>query len=139
MLASTRLDELMRACFLAGFVPAILAPILWPLVLMSAENGIPRLPLVAVMSISGMALLGGMIGSLLVGLPSICIADRLGLNRPMVMSAIGAVLSVAVLFVSMWGAGNAPPFESWPVFVFFAVIGASCGAVASRLSRRVSS
>ena len=137
MLTPTRLDELVRACFLAGLLPAILAPILWPFVLISEGNGIPTLPLVAIMSISGMALLGGMIGCLLVGIPSIYAADRLGVNRPKVMSIIGAAVSVAVLFIVMWAAGHTPPLQSWPVFVFFAAIGASCGAVASRLSRRV--
>ena len=137
MLTPTRLDELVRACFLAGLLPAILAPILWPFVLISEGNGIPTLPLVAIMSISGMALLGGMICCLLVGIPSIYAADRLGVNRPMVMSIVGVAVSIAVLFISMWAGGNTPPLQSWPVFVFVAVIGASCGAVASRLSRRV--
>ena len=134
MMTPTRLDELVRACFLAGLAPAILAPILWPIVLMLHGNGMPDLPLVAIASITGMALLVGMIGCLFIGLPCIFVADRIGLNRPVVMGALGALVSIAIFFVIPWAYGNALPLSSWPLFLFAAVIGATCGAIASILS-----
>ena len=136
MLTPTRLDELVRACVLAGFVPVILAPLLFPFLVAYDRGGLPLLDPLAYLAIAFFALIFGLGMCLVVGLPAIFIADKVGWNNPIAMAAVGAALPVAADFVYRHDVGDHLRSTDWAYYLFIAVIGASCGAVASRQSLR---
>ena len=89
-------------------------------------------------TVSGIALLIGMPACLLIGIPALSVADRIGINSPAVMSVAGAALSLSIYVAASFAAGaeSVSLSEIWPLYSFFAVIGAVCGASASALLRR---
>lgn len=136
MIAIGRISRFAGACFVAGFIPAILAPVLWPVVLFftprqSVSNG---LSLTAIIAIAGIAFLIGMGLCLVVGLPSILLLDAVSLNKPAISAFAGATLSCVIYF---FGVGGASTTTVWPGYVFVAIIGACCGAAISLRTLKV--
>ncbi len=136
MIATGKISRFAGACFVAGFIPAILAPMLWPVVLFFApgQSGSSGLSLTAIIAIAGIAFLIGMGLCLVVGLPTILLLDAVGLNKPAISALAGAILSCAIYF---FGVGGASTANIWPSYVFVAIIGACCGAAISLRTLKV--
>ena len=138
-----------RACLLAGVVPALLSPVLWPLVveLMAEGEGLAvyssgfETAVIALGVVAFFALIIGLPACLLIGFPAVLLADQKGINRPTIMATIGAALSLGVYVVTSFAVGtdSVPLPEIWPLYAFFVIIGAACGACASALSNRYDS
>ncbi len=97
--------------------------------------------IVALGTVSFFALIIGLPACLLIGVPAVLLANQSGINNPIAMGMIGAVLSVGLAVVMLFAVDidAVPLSEIWPLYAFFAVVGAACGACASALSARYES
>jgi len=112
-----------------GAAAFVFAPLLWPLVIYLRQGSLTDLPvlLAGLLTVAGIALVGGVVLGLLIGFPLLLILQRFGLTSPLFAIFGGAIASVVVFSgLLSW------PADAWPLYAFFSVVGGLCGAVASR-------
>ena len=128
---------MLKANIISGLIPAVLAPILWPFVVLLSEGNFPSWETypTAALIITSFAFLIGLCACLALGFPALLILKKYNLNEPTVASGVGLVLAVALFFIIGVGGKDAVLSQTWPILMFFAVLGAACGATASILSR----
>ena len=129
--------EMLKASFLSGLLPPVLAPALWPFVVLLSEGRFPSWEVypTAALSIMFFALLIGICACVVLGFPCLVTLEKFNLNRPAITSIAGLLLSVMLFFMIDVGGEEATKNDLWPVLAFFAVLGAAWGAAASILSR----
>lgn len=129
--------RILMPSFLAGLLPGCLAPILFPFVVLLVEGRFPdwkNYP-AAALTIALFGAVAGTIGSIALGVPSIFALEKLNLNKPPVVAAVGAVFGL--LFFLLLGPehGHVSLAQSWPIAAFVSLLAAVCGYSASKLSR----
>ena len=128
--------HIIKANFLAGLLSGVVAPVIWPLVVFLTEGGFPTwssYPLAAV-SIFAFAIIIGLAGCIIVGIPTISILEKNNINKPTIAGMSGLIMATIVFFVISI-INNYPSLsQTWPLAAFFACMGALCGATASALS-----
>ena len=123
--------------FLAGLMPGALAPILFPFVVLAVEGHFPSWETypAAAITIAFFGIMAGTIGSIALGVPSLLALERLNLNRPPVVAAVGAAFGVLLFLLLGPDHRQAPLAQSWPIAAFVSALAAVCGYLASKLSR----
>ncbi len=131
------MERLIKSSFKAGLIPGLVAPIIWPLVVLLIEGRWPSWPAypMAILPISLFAILIAAPSCLVLGAPALFVLERLNLNTPTIAGATGAIIALLIYFILSLVNEYPSVSQSWPLAVFFAIIGASCGATASKLSR----
>jgi len=129
--------EMLKANLLSGLLPAVFSPLLWPFVVLFSEGHFPSWETYpnAALSISFFALLIGLCACLVLGFPSLMVLDRLDLNKPIIASIAGLILAIMLFLIITAGGKDATLSNLWTILIFFALLGAVCGAAASILSR----
>jgi hypothetical protein len=129
--------KILMTSFLAGLLPGAIAPILFPFVVLIVEGHFPTWETypVAAITIALFGAMAGIIGSIVLGIPSLLVLERLNLNRPLVVAVVGAAFG-ALLFL-LFGPDHRQVSlaQSWPIAAFFSILAAVCGYFASKLSR----
>ena len=131
------MKRILMTSFLAGLLPGVLAPILFPFVVLIVEGHFPSWEIypVAAITIALFGVMAGTIGSIVLGVPSLLALERLNLNKPPVVAALGAIFGVLLFLLFGPDHRQASLAKSWPVAMFFSVLAAVCGYFASKLSR----
>ncbi len=129
--------KILMTSFLAGLLPGVIAPILFPFVNLIVEGHFPSWEVypAAAITIAFFGALAGTIGSIVLGVPVLLALERRNLNRPLVVAVVGAVFGVLLFLLFVHDQTQASLAQSWPIAVFFAVLAAACGYCASKLSR----
>lgn len=117
----------------------ILAPILWPGIVALVEpqdsSTSSYVSLGGLFAVAAFGLIGGLIGNVVIGFPSLLLLEFLGVNTLAVAGIVGVVLG-GLVYVALGPTFSEVPIrESWPLFVFFGVLGGACGMVASYRAR----
>lgn len=130
-------QRLVLANLKAGVIPAIFSPIVWPFVVLAMEGEFPNWSTypMATFTIILFALVVGIFGCMIIGMPTILILQKFNMNIPMVASVIGFISTMTLYLCFGPSLELAPIKQSWPIYLFLGVIGASCGYMASYLSR----
>jgi hypothetical protein len=129
--------NILMASFLAGLLPGVIAPILFPFVVLIVDGYFPSLEIypAAAISIAFFGAMAGTIGSIVLGVPSLLALERINLNRPPVVAAVGAVFGVLLFMLFGSDQKQAPLAQSWPIAAFISFLAAVCGYFSSKLSR----
>jgi hypothetical protein len=129
--------NILMTSFLAGLLPGVIAPILFPFVILIVEGHFPSWETypAAAITIAFFGAMAGAIGSVVLGVPSLLALERLNLNRPPVAAAVGAVFGVLLFLLFGPDQKQASLAQSWPIAAFFSALAAVCGYFASKLSR----
>lgn len=120
------------ASLLAGLAAAPTAAVLSPIALLMGGREINLLEYLGVpaFAVASVAATFGLIACVVVGWPLLVVLSRIGFNCPAVVSLIGGALATAFLAL----VGEWPFLKAWPLYAYFAAIGAVCGAIASMAS-----
>jgi len=122
-----------RASFVGGLFPAILAPMLWPIVVLLIEGNLVSFS--GLFYVLGIALIVGLSLALAIGFPMLLMLDYFHVNNT---ATAGVMFSLLAFFLFVYppveGIGGL--IERWPLVGFFSLLGGSAGAIASYLSRR---
>ena len=128
---------IVKATLVAGLIPGILVPVLWPLVVFLIEGKFPdgaSYPMGAV-AIAFFATLTGLVVSVGLGSLTLVCLEKYRLNNPILAAGAGFIVGVTVFWLAGPSLSQAPLGRSWPVYLFLGVLGAVCGSMASQLSR----
>lgn len=131
------MGRVLKANLIAGVLPGIISPLLWPIVVFLVEGKFPdwvNYPIAAV-SIMFFATIIGLAGGVLIGFPTLLLLEKAQLNKPVAAALIALLLVLAGYWVLGPSLAEAPFSQSWPVSLFLGLLGAICALVASRLSR----
>jgi len=108
---------------MASFLPALLAPVLFPILVVEE-----LIPIGGMFVISIYALLIGFPLCFIFGSFILLSLEKLNLNKPLLVSCIGALMvSIPVLGYGVF-------LDNLRLGLFFVIIGGACGFLASRLS-----
>jgi hypothetical protein len=125
---ATPYSQSLLSALSGGAAAVFFAPMLWPIVVFAEQGGFSDMTtfLVGLLTVAGVALVGGILLGLLVGFPLLLLLQRWEIANPIVVVAVGAIASAIVFsgFLS-W------PVSAWPLYSFFAVVGGLCGWVAA--------
>ena len=131
------MKRIIKACFLAGLVPGVLAPFLWPLVVWLMEGELPNwssYPVAAAGIFFFATILGlGVCGT--IGVSCLLCLEKFKLNSPPLFAMLGFILGCAMLYMAGPDQLQTELPRSWPMYAFFGVLGAACGFTASYRSR----
>lgn len=121
----------------AGALSAVIAPLLWPAVVYFMKGELPALGdfINAILPIVLFALILGVSVAIIIGVPSLLALEHLQLNKPPIVSVVGMIYGAVLVLMFGPGHTRAPISESWPLYLFFGILGAVIGFVASHLSR----
>jgi len=130
--------QIIKANIIAGLLSGVLAPIIWPLIVLLTEGKLPTwssYPLAA-LSIFSFATILSLIGCIIIGIPTLLILENNKLNKPIIAGLSGLVAASVVFFIISISNNYPSLSQSWPLAAFFACIGGFCGFTASALTRR---
>jgi hypothetical protein len=122
----------LKSALFAGAAAGLFAPILWPFVILATQGRIANwyVLLSGLIAVAGIALVIGLLVSLLVGFPVLLLLHKLALEHPPVVIGAGALITTITLSKFMsW------PLSHWPLYLFALVLGGLCGSVAVRHMR----
>lgn len=127
---------ILKACLFAGLLPGVLAPLLWPFVptLMDGKSMNWGLVLFSLFPVSIFALIGGLLGCLVLGVPVLVLLEKYGINRPIISIMVGSALGLLIALTWSLPAERSL-VSSWPFVLFFIILGAACAGLASYLCR----
>ena len=128
--ASSKLNLFLRASCIAGLTPMALAPLLKAIFIIFLQGNL--LNIESFLYIAVIALIGGLLINLLIGLPVLFLLEKLQLNNIPTVSLLGAVISFLIFVFPNIEMDRF--FESWMGITFFCLLGGASGAVASFLS-----
>jgi hypothetical protein len=130
-------NHLFRNVLLAGLLPGIVAPLLWPAVVYLAAGRLPAWHTYpsAALAMAFVAVLVGLSVAAFIGFPVLLALRRYRLNRPWLAALIGALLAVILAYVYGPWEERSGSLPTWPVYLFMLLLGALCGATASLLTR----
>jgi hypothetical protein len=127
-------------CLISGLVPGVLAPALWPAVVAVTKGqsfiDAYGVTVTEILAIAAIAVIGGLAGCLLVGIPVLAVLERLNANRPYIAAIIGALVAWIAWIVFGSVRQESLGTADWAIPLFLALIGAVCGGLASLISIR---
>lgn len=132
-----RMKRIIKANLLAGLSPGLVAPVIWPIVAFLVDGKFPTWSTypMAALSISFFAIIIGLVSCLVLGSPTLISLEKLNLNTPTSAGTSGFIIALFLYFLFTVSKEQSSITQSWPLGVFFAVLGGICGSTASLLSR----
>lgn len=131
------MERIIKGTMLAGLLPGLMAPIIWPIVVLLVEGGWPTWSTypMAALSISFFAIIIALPCCVGLGAPALFGLNKLNLNSPAIAGILGFTMALLIFFLFAVS-NDYPTFsQSWPLATFFAINGAIAGTAASLLSR----
>lgn len=123
-----RYSQTLLSALSGGATAFLFAPILWPLVVLQEQGAIADIAsfMVGLLTVAGVALIGGLSLGLIVGFPLLLLLERRGITTPFIPVFVGAIASALIFsgFLSWTSA-------AWPLYFFFAAVGGLCGWVSA--------
>lgn len=129
--------RIIKATLLAGLLSGLVAPIIWPFVVLLIDGAWPTWSVypIAAIAVSFFAVIIATPCCIVLGGLAIFILEKHNLNTPAIIGLSG-LISALLLYLLVATSNDYPSFsQSWPLAAFFAIIGSTCGALASHLSR----
>jgi hypothetical protein len=126
-----------KATLLAGLLSGLIAPAIWPFVVLLIDGAWPTWSVypVAALTISFFAIIVATPCCIVLGGLVLLALEQLNLNTPAISGILGLV-SALLIYLLVATSYNYPSLsEFWPLAAFFVIIGSTCGALASYLSR----
>ena len=121
---------LWKAAITASFIPALTAPVLWYFIVIGKLPSLFALPFISLW-----ALVIGFPVCFLTSYPLLLYLEKINLNKPIVVSTLGGVVAfILALIVFYIPISQAPINNVFRFMLFFILIGAVCGYVASSKS-----
>jgi hypothetical protein len=128
--------HIIKANIYAGFLSGLVAPVIFPLVILLTEGKLPdwsTYPLAAI-SIFAFATVLSLAACIIIGIPALSILEKNKLNTP-IITAISGLFIATIIFFALSVINNYPPLtQTWPLAAFFVFLGSFCGYTASTFS-----
>lgn len=133
----SKTHDIFIASLKAGVLPAVLAPIFWPLLVFIVEGKLPDWTIYpgAALTISIYSLIIGIICCITLGFPTLLIMQKFNTNKPIIVSIVGLCYAVIIFSILGPSNGHISISQTWPLYMFLGALGAICGYIASYLSR----
>lgn len=131
------MERIIKATMLAGLLPGLVSPIIWPAVVLFVEGRWPTWSVypMAALTISFFAIIIALPCCVIFGSPALVGLEKIKLNKSAIAGATGFIIALVVYFLLAVSNNFSSLSPSWPLAAFFAANGAICAAVASSLSR----
>ena len=125
-----------KATLLAGLLSGVIAPIMWPFVGLLIDGTWPTWSVypMAALTISFFAIIIATPCCIVLGGLVLLALEKLNLNTPAISGLSGLVLALLIYLLVATSYNYPSLSEFWPLAAFFAIIGSTCGALASYLS-----
>lgn len=127
--------RILVATIKAGLIPGLLVPFLWISAVLIVTGHFPDWHVYPYYAISFFALMLGVAGCLVLGLPTLVCLEKLGFNRPIIAAALGSVLPLFVFALFGPIQARVDVLGAWPAYALLALVGAVCGFAASVFSK----
>lgn len=128
--------HIIKANICAAFLSGLVAPVIFPLVILATEGQLPDWSTysLAAISVFAFATVLSLAASMIIGIPVLSILERVKLNAPIIASIVGFVVAT-IIFFAISVVNNYPSLaQTWPLATFFVFLGSFCGYTASALS-----
>ena len=128
-------ENYFRASLAGGGATAVFAAILWPIVVRLIEQpGItPNMDssLATLLTVFFMAFIGGLFGAIVFGMPLFLALKSFTRHSTLLGMILGGGLGLTCYLLGGPSFERAPASASWPLLVYFSVLGAVCGLSAT--------
>ena len=130
------MGKIIKASLISGISLGLVAPITWPILIYLVEDRFPAWEAyrTATLSISFFAIFIGLIGSIVIGIPTLKWLDKHNANKPIIAGVIGFVITWIAFYLLSVNSEQTASTPFWIVINYFSLLGAFCGILASKLS-----
>ena len=131
------MTQIFKATLLSGLLSGLLAPFIWPFVVLLVDGSWPTWSVypMAALAITFFAIIIATPCSVVFGSLALFFLEKHNLNTVAITGSLGLTSAVLLYLLVATGYSYPPLSHSWPLAAFFAIIGTTCGVLASYLSR----